>query len=93
MDKPIDEQLVDEQHFEIAMQMVEDKEWLNLSNFLKQVSDGTVEAVRESLNAEDAEALKNAEPAPHDSQNDEMPSPVIDFLAGGWKDELGKHGN
>lgn len=72
MDRPIDEQMIDEQHFEVAMQFVEDKEWLNLHNFLKQASDATVEAVRESLNAEDAESLKNAEPAPHNSQIDEI---------------------
>lgn len=72
MDRAIDEQFVDEQHFEIAMQMVEDKEWLNLSNFLKQVSDATEEAVRESLNADDMESLKNAEPVPHDSMADEV---------------------
>lgn len=72
MDRPIDEALVDEQHFEVAMQMAEDKDWHNLSNFLKQASDATVEAVRESLNAEDAESLKNAEPAPHDSMADEI---------------------
>lgn len=57
MSAPIEVQMVEEQWFETAMQMVEDKNWHDLKAILDRVSDNTAEAIRESLSAADMNSL------------------------------------
>jgi hypothetical protein len=69
----IDEAMVAEQHFEHAMQLVEDNDWKALAEYLRFTDDATAEAVRLSLNADDTHSLQEAEKeAPHDSYADEV---------------------
>lgn len=49
----IDEQLVQEQHFEMAMGLVEDKNWKALRELVDHTDSITAEAIKESLSAAD----------------------------------------
>lgn len=71
-----DLQMIAEDHYEKAMQMVEEKDFATLASFLRFTDDATAEAIRESLNAEDMDRLVEAEnPAPHDSIIEEIKHP------------------
>jgi len=55
-DAPIDTQMVEEDTFERAMELVNEKDWTQLKALLDRASSNTAEAIRESLSAE---ALNN----------------------------------
>ena len=75
--REIDNDMVQEQNFETAMQLIEDKDWVALRELVARTDDATAEAILESMSANDMHAYSEvANPAPHDSQVDEAYKPL-----------------